>query len=141
MGLTQKEIGQRLMALRKSKGLSQEDVAKSIRISRPSLAQIELGNRGIDIFELQRLAVVLQFSMDEFLSKDFSQSRRNRICRTLRYPRSAGYPGRLSTPPSSRMSSCIYSNNARASQTWEKRYSINYCISRISITMNYMRST
>jgi uncharacterized phage-associated protein len=33
-----------------------------------------LGNRGIDIFELQRLAVVLQFSMDEFLSKDFSQS-------------------------------------------------------------------
>ncbi len=73
MGLTQKQIGQRLTALRKSKGLSQEDVAKSIRISRPSLAQIELGNRGIDVFELQRLAEVLEFSMDEFLSKEFSE--------------------------------------------------------------------
>jgi transcriptional regulator with XRE-family HTH domain len=71
MGLTQRHIGQRLMQLRKAKGLSQHDVAIRIRISRPSLAQIELGNRGINIFELQRLAEILEFSMDDFLSVEF----------------------------------------------------------------------
>jgi DNA-binding XRE family transcriptional regulator len=39
--LSQKQIGRRIMELRKTKGLSQEDLAKSIGISRPSLAQIE----------------------------------------------------------------------------------------------------
>lgn len=72
MSLTQKQIGQRITELRKLKGLSQEDLARRIKISRSSLAQIELGNRGIDILELQRLALILEFSLDEFLSKDFS---------------------------------------------------------------------
>lgn len=69
--LSQKQIGQRLTELRKLKGLSQEDLAKRIKISRPSLAQIELGNRSIDILELQRFAEVLEFSLDDFVSKDF----------------------------------------------------------------------
>jgi transcriptional regulator with XRE-family HTH domain len=69
--LTQKQIGQRITAMRKMKGFSQEDLAKSIKISRPSLAQIELGNRCIDIFELQSLSMVLGFSLDDFMSKDF----------------------------------------------------------------------
>jgi transcriptional regulator with XRE-family HTH domain len=68
--LSQKQIGQRIMELRKSKGLSQEDLAKSIGMSRPSLAQIELGNRSVDVFELFQLSHVLGFSMDEFLSPD-----------------------------------------------------------------------
>ena len=69
--LSQKQIGQRIMELRKMKGLSQEDLAKSIKISRPSLAQIELGNRGVNVFELQRLSLVLGFSLDDFMSKSF----------------------------------------------------------------------
>jgi len=69
--LTQKQIGQRITELRKLKGLSQEDLAKSIKISRSSLAQIELGNRCVDILELQKLSMVLGFSLDEFMSKDF----------------------------------------------------------------------
>jgi transcriptional regulator with XRE-family HTH domain len=56
------------------KGLSQEDLAKSVKISRPSLAQIELGNRSVDILELQKLSLVLEFSLDDFMSKDFSAS-------------------------------------------------------------------
>ena len=70
--LSQKQIGQRISQLRKMKGLSQEDLAKSVKISRPSLAQIELGNRGVDILELQKLSLVLEFSLDDFMSKDFS---------------------------------------------------------------------
>lgn len=70
--LSQKLIGQRIAELRKAKGLSQEDLAKSVKVSRSSLAQIELGNRTIDILELQRLSMVLNFSLDDFMSKDFS---------------------------------------------------------------------
>lgn len=69
--LSQKEIGTRLTELRKLKGLSQEDLAKRIQISRPSLAQIELGNRSLGVLELQKLAMVLEFSMDDFMSENF----------------------------------------------------------------------
>lgn len=72
--LSQKQVGQRITKLRKMKGLSQEDLAKSVKISRPSLAQIELGNRNVDILELQKLSLVLGFSLDDFMSKDFSVS-------------------------------------------------------------------
>lgn len=73
--LSQKQIGQRITELRKMKGLSQEDLAKSIKISRPSLAQIELGNRGLNVLELQQLSLVLGFSLDDFISKNFSVSK------------------------------------------------------------------
>jgi transcriptional regulator with XRE-family HTH domain len=70
--LSQKQIGQRIIDLRKLKGLSQEDLAKGVKISRSSLTQIELGNRSVDVLELQRLSQVLEFSLDDFMSKDFS---------------------------------------------------------------------
>lgn len=70
--LSQKQIGQRIAGLRKMKGLSQEELAKSLRMSRPSLAQIELGNRSVDILEFQKLSQVLRFSLDDFMSKDFN---------------------------------------------------------------------
>ena len=69
--LLQKQVGQRIAKLRKNKGLSQEDLAKSVKISRPSLAQIELGNRSVNILELQRFSMELGFSLDDFMSKDF----------------------------------------------------------------------
>lgn len=72
--LSQKEIGQRMAEIRKMKGFSQDDLAKSIQISRPSLAQIELGNRGVDIFELQKVSQILGFSLDDFMSKAFLEN-------------------------------------------------------------------
>ena len=72
--LSQKQIGQRITELRKMKGLSQEDLAKSVKMSRPSLAQIELGNRSLDALELQQFSMVLEFSLDDFMSKDFTVS-------------------------------------------------------------------
>ncbi|MBK9106392.1 MAG: DUF4065 domain-containing protein [Saprospiraceae bacterium] len=69
--LTQIEIGQRIALLRKRKDLSQEDLAKNINLSRSSLAQIELGNRSVDILELQSISMALGFSLDEFMAKHF----------------------------------------------------------------------
>lgn len=72
MELSQKQIGKRITELRKIKGFSQQDLAKSVKISRPSLAQIELGNRGVNILEFQKLSLILGFSLDDFMSKDFT---------------------------------------------------------------------
>lgn len=69
--LTQIQIGKRVAELRKFKGFSQEELAKKIQISRPSLTQIELGKRNLNILELQRLSIVLKFSADNFLSQNF----------------------------------------------------------------------
>ena len=69
--LSQKQIGQRITELRKMKGLSQDDLAKRVKMSRPSLAQIELGNRSVNILELKQLSMVLDFSLDYFMSNDF----------------------------------------------------------------------
>ena len=70
--LSQKELGQRIGDYRKMKGLTQGDLAKNIGLSRSSLAQIELGNRSIDVFELQKMAIVLGFSLDQILSSGFN---------------------------------------------------------------------
>lgn len=69
--LSQKQIGERITALRKLKGLSQEELARKVKISRPSLTQIELGNRSVDVLELQKFAEVLEFSLDSFVAKNF----------------------------------------------------------------------
>jgi transcriptional regulator with XRE-family HTH domain len=74
INLSQQQIGHRIMELRKQKSFSQVDLAKLVKISRPSLAQLELGNRGIDIFELQKIASILEFSLDDFMSEDFSMN-------------------------------------------------------------------
>jgi transcriptional regulator with XRE-family HTH domain len=71
VNISQKQIGQRITALRKIKGFSQKDLANNIGMSRPSLAQIELGNRNIDVLEFHKLSMVLDFSLDEFLSENF----------------------------------------------------------------------
>ena len=72
--LSKKQIGQRISKLRKMKRLSQDDLAKCVKISRPSMAQIELGNRSVDVSELQKLSIILEFSLDDFISKDFNIS-------------------------------------------------------------------
>lgn len=69
--VSKQEIGKRIALLRKRKGLSQLDLANRIKISRSSLAQVELGNRDLSVLELQKLAMVLEFSTDEFLSAEF----------------------------------------------------------------------
>ena len=57
--LSFKQIGKRIMELRKLKGLSQADIAKFLKIPRSSVAQIELGNRNVSVIELIKLSEAL----------------------------------------------------------------------------------
>lgn len=70
--LTAKQIGEKLMKLRKSKGYTQEDLAKFLEIPRSSVAQMELGNRSISVLELVRLSETLGFSLDKFLANGYA---------------------------------------------------------------------
>ncbi|MBS6459791.1 MAG: DUF4065 domain-containing protein [Alistipes sp.] len=69
--LNNSEIGKRIAYYRSQRGLSQEDLASSLGISRPSLTQIEQGNRNVSAVELSKLADILNFSLDEIMSADF----------------------------------------------------------------------
>ncbi len=70
--LTQKEIGRRIAEIRKNKGYSQGDLAKMLDINRPSLTQIELGNRNLTVLELNEIARILSVSIDKLLSSSFN---------------------------------------------------------------------
>jgi transcriptional regulator with XRE-family HTH domain len=70
--MDQKEIGNRLLQLRNKRAFSQEELARLVGISRPSLAQIENGNRGVSAQELQLFAKHLQFSLDGFFKTNFA---------------------------------------------------------------------
>jgi len=70
--ITQKEIGQRISELRKSKGYSQDDLAKMLNISRSSLTQIELGKRNLSVIELKKITNILSVSIDNILSSNYS---------------------------------------------------------------------
>lgn len=67
-----KEIGTRLMKLRKSKEISQAELAETVGLSRSSMVQVEAGKRSVSTTELLEFSKALQFSLDDFLSPNFS---------------------------------------------------------------------
>jgi Zn-dependent peptidase ImmA (M78 family)/transcriptional regulator with XRE-family HTH domain len=73
MAVSPQEMGRRLRAARESCGLTQEDVARRLGISRPTVAQIELGNRAVTTIELDKLAYLFGRDIQEFLAEDFEE--------------------------------------------------------------------
>jgi Zn-dependent peptidase ImmA (M78 family)/transcriptional regulator with XRE-family HTH domain len=71
MAPTPEELARRLREAREAAGLRQEDVARHLELSRPSIAQIELGNRSVSGLELARLARLFGRDVRDFLSEEF----------------------------------------------------------------------
>ncbi|MEG6616587.1 helix-turn-helix transcriptional regulator [Peptococcaceae bacterium 1198_IL3148] len=59
------EIGERIRALRTSKGYDQAHLAKELGVSRPVVTKIENGNKAINSIELRKIADLLAVSVDE----------------------------------------------------------------------------
>jgi len=95
--LSNKVLGKRIMAIRKEKQLSQEELATVVGISRSAIAQIELGNRKISIIELMNLSLNLGFSMDKILAKDF-QIKKEDLEINLKKEKKAVAEERISVP-------------------------------------------
>jgi transcriptional regulator with XRE-family HTH domain len=62
-----KMLGQRIRQHRDQIGYSQDDLATYLSIPRPSVSQIENGQRSVDGSELVKLAELFQVSVDELL--------------------------------------------------------------------------
>jgi transcriptional regulator with XRE-family HTH domain len=62
------EFGDRLRRAREYVGLSQDDVASVLGVSRPSVSNIELGSRKVEALELSKLARLYRRTLDYLLT-------------------------------------------------------------------------
>jgi Zn-dependent peptidase ImmA (M78 family)/transcriptional regulator with XRE-family HTH domain len=80
MALTQKELARRLRAAREALGMTQDDVAHHLGVSRSTVAQIEGGNREVSSLELDQLARFFGRDIRELLAPTFDE---DSVLRTL----------------------------------------------------------
>jgi len=71
MTVSPQELGRRLRTARESCGMTQEQVSRELRLSRASVAQMELGNRQVTSLELDRLAYLYGRDIRQFLAESF----------------------------------------------------------------------
>jgi Zn-dependent peptidase ImmA (M78 family)/transcriptional regulator with XRE-family HTH domain len=71
MAVTREELGTRLRSSREASGLTQAEVAARVGLSRPAVAEIEAGRRGVSGLELDRLAYLFGRDIREFLRPAF----------------------------------------------------------------------
>ncbi len=72
MAVTQEELGRRLREAREACGMTQDDVAKHLGVSRPTVTQLENGKRPVSTLELDRLARLFGRDLREFVGEEFS---------------------------------------------------------------------
>jgi len=72
MAISPKDLGRRLREAREACGLTQEHVGKKLRLSRSTIAQMELGNRDITSLELDQLGFLYGRDIRSFLAADFA---------------------------------------------------------------------
>lgn len=74
MSITQEDLARRLRAAREACGLKQEDVARHLNVSRPTVAQIEAGNRAVSSLELDKLAHLYGCGIADLLADEFREN-------------------------------------------------------------------
>ncbi|HOQ47591.1 MAG TPA: XRE family transcriptional regulator [Bryobacteraceae bacterium] len=73
MPITAQELGGRLRIARQACGLTQDDVARFLGMSRSTVAQMELGNRAVTSLELDKLAYFFGRDIREFVAETFEE--------------------------------------------------------------------
>jgi len=68
--INKQSLGNKIKALREFDGMSQEDLAQKIGLSRVAISQVEQGNRSVDFLELAKIAEVFKLKTDYFLIED-----------------------------------------------------------------------
>lgn len=74
MPVTQNELGGRVRSAREACRLTQEQVAEHLGVSRPTVVQIEAGNRSVSSLELDRLARLFGRDLRSFLAEAFDET-------------------------------------------------------------------
>jgi len=86
MTITQAELGQRLRSARDTAGLTQQQVADSLNLARPAIAQIESGNRAISSLELEQMCRLYRRHMADLFADSFEEDPTNVLLRALEGP-------------------------------------------------------
>jgi len=73
MAITQQELGLRIRAARDACGMTQDEVGKHLELSRPTIVQIEAGNRSVSSLELSKLAHLFGRDLREFVAESFAE--------------------------------------------------------------------
>jgi Zn-dependent peptidase ImmA (M78 family)/DNA-binding XRE family transcriptional regulator len=73
MPITQAELSRRIRAAREACGLTQEQVAERLGVSRSAIVQIEQGKRSVSSLELDRLAHLFGRDIREFVAESFEE--------------------------------------------------------------------
>lgn len=71
MAITKEALGRRIRMAREACGMTQQEVAERIGVSRSALGQIEAGNRAVSSLELDQLAHQFGRDIRAFLAEDF----------------------------------------------------------------------
>jgi Zn-dependent peptidase ImmA (M78 family)/DNA-binding XRE family transcriptional regulator len=74
MPITQRELGHRIRSAREACRLTQEQVAEVLGVSRPTVAQIEAGNRSVSGLELDKLAHHFGRDLRELVAESFDEA-------------------------------------------------------------------
>lgn len=85
------QIGARIREARDLSGLSQEDVARELRIDRSAMMRMESGERKVSALELSQLATILDVPLRYFLSETHSRV----VSRRSMAPEDADAPSRV----------------------------------------------
>lgn len=64
------EIGNKILELRKNIGLSQEELAEKVGVSRQTISKWELGETSPDIAQAKKLSKIFNISIDELVNND-----------------------------------------------------------------------
>ena len=64
------EIGNKIMELRKKKGMSQEELAEKVGVARQTISKWELGETAPDLKQSKELSKIFNVSLDELVSND-----------------------------------------------------------------------
>src|SRR5436305_10876386 len=71
MPIQPEELARRLRESREASGVTQDEVAGQLGLSRPAVVQLEQGNRAVAGLELDRLAHLYGRDLREFVAEEF----------------------------------------------------------------------
>ena len=74
-----KKIGERLVELRKDRGLKQADIAQILNVSQQVISNIERGETKPDLEQLKALADAYKMSLDQLVGRDFTGDDRDDV--------------------------------------------------------------
>lgn len=71
------KVGQRIKTLRLAKNMSQKDAAYAADLDRSYIANIEKGGRNISIVNIEKIAIALEVTLEEFFNDDEFHKNKN----------------------------------------------------------------